>query len=454
MKAKKMALTSDKYLTETLVSEAEQPYEVPDNWIWVRLGNITTINPPKIPNEKLPKMVSFVPMAAVSDVSGVIVDAQERPSSVVSKGYTEFIENDIIFAKITPCMENGKVAIAKNLINNVGFGSTEFYVFRTQNCLLSNLLYHLLRAEWFRDEAKRNMAGAVGQQRVKKGFLVSYAFPLPPLPEQHRIVERIESLFEKLDHAKELTQSVLDSLKTRKAAILHKAFTGELTAKWREENGVGMESWEEKYFSDAAIIKSNLVNPKDYPEQPHIAPDNIEKRTGVLLDYNTISKDGVTSGKHRFFSGQILYSKIRPYLSKVVIVSFDGLCSADMYPIEAKGDNKYLWYYMLSDDFLEQTSNAGSRSLLPKINQKELSALTVPIPSITEQREIVHILDSLFEKEQRARGLCDVIEKINLMKKAILARAFRGELGTNDPGEENALGLLMDKSEREISSLL
>ena len=115
-----------------------------------------------------------------------------------------------------------------------------------------------------------------------------------------------------------------------------------------------------------------------------------------------------------------------------------------MYPIEAKGDTKYLWYYMLSDEFLEQASSAGSRSVLPKINQKELSELIVRIPTLPEQKEIVPILDSLFEKEQKAKELCDVIDKIDLMKKAIWARAFRGELGTNDPSEESAVGLLRE----------
>ena len=162
------------------------------------------------------------------------------------------------------------------------------------------------------------------------------------------------------------------------------------------------------------------------------------------MEYNTISEDGVTSGKHKFYARQILYSKIRPYLSKVIIVDFDGLCSADMYPIEAKGNSRYLWYYMLSDAFLEQASSAGSRSVLPKINQKELSALTVPIPSLPEQQEIVRILDSLLAKEQLAHELCDVIKKIDLMKKAILSRAFRGKLGTNDTAEESLIKLLKE----------
>ena len=171
----------------------------------------------------------------------------------------------------------------------------------------------------------------------------------------------------------------------------------------------------------------------------------------MLLEYHTIAEDGVASGKHRFYSGQILYSKIRPNLSKVVVVDFDGLCSADMYPIEAYQNARCLWYYMLSDEFLLQASTAGSRSVLPKINQKELSALTVHLPTNDrEQEEIVRILDELFDKEQQAKeGAEAVLDQIDLMKKSILARAFRGELGTNDPNEESAVELLKRSLEKK-----
>lgn len=178
-------------------------------------------------------------------------------------------------------------------------------------------------------------------------------------------------------------------------------------------------------------------------DYPHIAPDNIEKRTGILLDYHTIAEDGVTSGKHRFYAGQILYSKIRPYLSKVVMVDFDGLCSADMYPIEAKENAKFLLYYMLSDAFLEQASSAGSRSVLPKINQKELSAIKVPVTTVDEQAEVVRVLDNVLPMMQQTRDKAlQVVESIEVMKKSILARAFRGELGTNNPKDESAIELL------------
>ena len=118
----------------------------------------------------------------------------------------------------------------------------------------------------------------------------------------------------------------------------------------------------------------------------------------------------------------------------MVVVDFDGLCSAAMYPIEAIGDARCLW----------QASSAGSRSVLPKINQKELSSLTVTIPeSIEEQKELANIIDSLFAKEYQVKETAEtVIEQIDAMKKAILARAFRGELGTNDPSEESAVELL------------
>ena len=147
------------------------------------------------------------------------------------------------------------------------------------------------------------------------------------------------------------------------------------------------------------------------------------------------------SPKHRFYPEQILYSKIRPYLSKAIVADFDGLCSADMYPIEAKDgvSTKFLWYYMLSDEFVEQASSAGSRSVLPKINQKELSALTVRITDIAEQNKIVELVDKCFAQEQQAKDIAEqVISQIDTMKKAILARAFRGELGTNDPSEPPA----------------
>jgi len=105
-------------------------------------------------------------------------------------------------------------------------------------------------------------------------------------------------------------------------------------------------NWRWARFDEVARVASNLVDPADYPDSPHIAPNHIESGTGRLLPYASVREDGVTSPKHRFFPGQVLYSKIRPYLAKVVVADFDGLCSADMYPIESEMDSRFLKWWM------------------------------------------------------------------------------------------------------------
>ncbi len=133
--------------------------------------------------------VSFVPMAAVDEVAGAIVDPQVRAFSEVKKGYTHFTDSDVLFAKITPCMENGKAAIASNLVGGIGFGSTEFHVLRSKGEVLPAWLFYFVRQPSFRSEAKRNFTGTAGQQRVPTTFLARAAIPVPPLPEQRRIVD-------------------------------------------------------------------------------------------------------------------------------------------------------------------------------------------------------------------------------------------------------------------------
>jgi type I restriction enzyme S subunit len=153
-------------------------------------------------------------------------------------------------------------------------------------------------------------------------------------------------------------------------------------------------------FTDVASIDSNLVSPSKFGDLPHVAPDNIEKGTGRLLPYRTIREDQVTSGKHHFFPGHILYSKIRPNLSKVVIVDFEGLCSADMYPLTAKIDTRFLHLFMLSRIFLDQVVQDDNRLAMPKVNQEQLSATVVIVPPLDEQKRIVAKVDELM-------ALCD-----------------------------------------------
>ncbi|MEU7566636.1 restriction endonuclease subunit S [Streptomyces fradiae] len=153
------------------------------------------------------------------------------------------------------------------------------------------------------------------------------------------------------------------------------------------------EGWAWATFGDVAYVASNLVSPGDYPDLPHIAPNHIESETGRLLPYSTVAEDGVKSPKHHFSEGHILYSKIRPYLAKVVVPSFDGLCSADMYPVSTVLERNYLALWLRSPAFTAFAAKHQGRSVLPKINKEALVQLPVPVPPLVEQQRIVAVLE-------------------------------------------------------------
>jgi type I restriction enzyme S subunit len=189
------------------------------------------------------------------------------------------------------------------------------------------------------------------------------------------------------------------------------------------------EGWTWARFHDVAEVVTDLVDPADYSTSPHIAPNHIESFTGRLLPYCTIASDGVRSPKHRFRPGQILYSKIRPYLCKAVLVDFNGLCSADMYPVSAKIYTAYLHRWLISPRFTEWTSNHDGRTVLPKINQEALSAIPVPVPPFAEQQRIVAKVETLLAhvnaaREQLARGQA-ILKRF---RQSVLAAACSGRL--------------------------
>ena len=201
-----------------------------DSWQRCRLGDVCQINPPKISTRDLSDdlEISFVPMATVSEVRGEITAQQKKFLREVKSGFTNFAEGDVLFAKITPCMENGKAAFVGELVNHIGYGSTEFFVLRCGEKILNHFVYHLVRWQIFRNEAKSVMAGAVGQQRVPKRFLTSYQLNLPPPEEQKEIVRLLDDLLGREQRTKKIALKTVERVELMKKSILARAFRGEL----------------------------------------------------------------------------------------------------------------------------------------------------------------------------------------------------------------------------------
>ena len=195
-----------------------------------------------------------------------------------------------------------------------------------------------------------------------------------------------------------------------------------------DQNGLP-PGWAWATFGDVAEVESDLVDPANHMDAAHIAPNHIESGTGRLLPHATIGVDGVTSPKHLFGPGQILYSKIRPYLAKAVVVDFEGLCSADMYPVRSDIEAAFLHQWLISPMFTVLASQSQGRTVLPKINQRKLVTKAVPVAPLNEQKRIVAKIEALQLRSEAAKEALDAIGPLlEKFRQSVLAAAFRGDL--------------------------
>lgn len=280
----------------------------------------------------------------------------------------------------------------------------------------------------------RERHGLIGG--VSVGTLKNIPFPLPPtLEEQQRIANRIETLFAKLDHAKEKAQNVVDTFETRKASILRKAFTGELTKKWRGENGVGDDSWTEKKLEECGKWERGRSKhrPRNAPElfggkYPFIQTGDVANADVYINEHKqTLSEFGFKQS--RLFPTGTLCITIAANIGKVAILSYD-CCFPDSvvgFTPNENNDSKFMYYKINEiEKDLEELAPATAQK---NLNLKLLTSVKLKVPTLPEQQEIVHILDVILEKEIKAKEAAEaVLEQIDLLKKSILVRAFRGEL--------------------------
>lgn len=431
---KKENLTPEERLQAALVPESEQPYKVPENWCWTRIGTILQLQAGK-----------NIKASAISKIKN-----NETPFPCFGgngiRGYVKDYNRDGDFPII------GRQGA---LCGNLNWASQKFYA--TEHAVVVECLpnisnrwaYYILH--WMN---LNQYATATAQPGLSVAVINQVPIALPAFKEQQRIVDRIESLFAKLNEAKQKAQDALDSFETRKAAILHKAFTGELTAQWRKEHGVGMESWDNTTLSKIVIgFKYGTSEKSDYSYKgmpvfriPNITDDGLSFEDLKFLSHKDISDENQihendilivrSNGSRELVGKSVLVPQLdREYAYASFLIRIQ--------PLESVVPNYLVMYLNSTDARMQMFKKAKSSAGINNINSKELGAILINLPSFSEQAEIVCILDNLLAKEQLAKEAAEgVLEQIDLIKKSILARAFRGELGTNDPGEESAVELL------------
>jgi type I restriction enzyme S subunit len=410
----------------------EGPYKLPEGWRWVQLGELCTINPRRPRLQREPGIpTTFVPMSAVDDESGTIVAAEERPFEQVRNGYTYFEENDVLFAKITPCMENGKAAIARRLLGGIGFGSTEFHVLRPHASVVPEWIWLFVRQERFREDAKKSFRGGVGQQRVPQEFLEQYLVPLPPLAEQRRIVARIEELMGRVREARRLRQEAQKDAERLWQSVLAQTFPrpgSELPEGWRwvrlgevakAVNGFGFpKRFQGRSSGPIAFLKvSDLNSAANDPE--------------VTVAANYVDEGIVNALKARAFKpGTIVFPKIGGAIATNkkrklgILATFDN----NIMGLVPRPENilaDYLLQFMYTVD-LSELSKTGP---VPSIRQSMVEGLQIPLPPLAEQRRIVAELEAVRGKLQALKGgQAETDSELQRLERAILDKAFRGEL--------------------------
>ena len=394
-------------------TEIETPYELPKGWKWVRQNEMCKLTD----GEK--RTGTEFPYLEVKYLRG------KKEKDFVSTG--KFIK-----AGTKVILVDGENSGEVFTVPEDGFMGSTFKALEISN-VNENYLQYFIHTK--KDLYRNNKKGSAIPHLDKKLFF-TMPFPLPPtLAEQQRIVNRIESMFAKLDKAKERAQNVVDGFETRKAAILHKAFTGDLTAKWRKENGISDDSWMEKTIGECGKWERGRSKhrPRNAPElfggkYPFIQTGDIANADIYIYEHKqTLSEFGFQQS--RLFPKDTLCITIAANIGKVAILTYD-CCFPDSVvgftPFE-NVDSKFMYYKI--NDMQKDLEAMAPATAQKNLNLKLLTSVSVQIPTFPEQVEIVRILDIIIEKENKAKQAAEaVLEQIDLLKKSILARAFRGEL--------------------------
>ena len=421
MAKKKQDLTPEERIAAALVPEEEWPYALPDGWKWVRLlgGAATCMDNKRKPvsSKERANRIGEIPYYGATGQVGWI-DEYLTNEELILLGEDGAPFLDILKTKAY-------------IINGKSWVNNHAHILKSFMGHIGNLylMYYLNNFDY------RKYVSGTTRLKLTQGKMQNIPVPYPPLSEQHRLVARIESLFAKLDAAKEKVQSVLDSHETRKAALLHAAFAGKLTAKWREENNKRACYAEEP-------LKNFVKTQYGYTEKssfdiagPHYL--RITDIQGETVDWNNVpncSIDETNYQKYSLHPNDIVVARTGATTGKSYMIGEDIDAVFASYLIRVQITNirllpKFLYMFFQSQEYWSQIMELSAGIAQPGVNARKIQSMMICVPSLPEQQEIIRILDRLLAREQRARQAAEeTLAAIDRMKQSILARAFRGEL--------------------------
>jgi len=423
------------------ITDGEKPFEIPNGWKWIRLGELLYLVA-GVSYKKNQISKSGIRLLRGGNIQTPNILFADDDIFLPQDFWNEeqsVQEDDIIIVASTGSETViGKPGFARKAIPNTLIGAF-LRICRPYSPQVADYLRMIFYSTYYRDYI-RTIAKGANINNIRQEYIYNFVIPLPPLSEQHRLVARIESLFAKLDAAKEKVQSVLNSHETRKAALLHDAFTGKLTAKWREEQGISLVNWQTRSLSDCGTWKGGGTPSKAHPDywengeimwvtskdmksdkiqdtQMHITPLGVEQSSAIYSEKPAV-----------LF---VTRSGILRHTLPVALVNRPFTTNQDLKSLTPNEniDTQYLFFAAkaFSGQILKTCMKNGTT--VESINTKKLMEFLLPIASMREQKVIAKMLRQLLNKEQRARQTAEeTLTAIDRMKQAILARAFRGEL--------------------------
>lgn len=414
----------------------KETHHAPESWARCSLADFVVLNPKN--DASAEQTAGFVPMAlAPTDYLGAL-QHEEKLWGEIKKSYTNFADGDVIFAKVTPCFENGKAAIVRDMPSGIGAGSSEFYVLRPASKEISpNLLFAIIKTQSFMQEGAENMTGAVGLRRVPRAFVESFPIALPPAAEQKVIADKLDTLLAQVENTKARLERIPQILKRFRQSVLAAAVSGRLTEEWRD--GDNRDRSFKKLGEAGVDVKTgpfgSALHKSDYVIGgiPVINPMHILEGTITPSDSMTISQQKYMSLEAwHLRKGDVVVGR-RGEMGRASVVASEEpqLCGTGSMILRV-GNNalpKYLEIILRSPTAVSYFNSASVGSTMVNLNQKIIKNLEVYFPSLNEQTEIVRRVDQLFAHADRIeQQVNNALARVNNLTQSILAKAFRGDL--------------------------